>query len=359
MSIEIDFYEVLSVSKDADENTIKKAYRQLAMKYHPDRNPGDAEAENQFKKISQAYEVLSDPQKRQTYDRYGHEGLKGGGGQSAEDIFGGFSDLFDGLFGGMGGGGGRSRRKGDDLRYDLQVSLESCLQAQEKELEIPYDVECKTCTGSGAAPGTSAQTCSSCKGNGQINMGKGFISMITTCPTCRGKGKIIKSPCKGCRGSGLESEKRKISVTIPAGVDDGMRLRLSGKGEAGPKNGEPGDLYVIIHVEDHPRFQREENDLYSELTIDMIDACLGTQIKFQHLDGELDVSIPAGTQPDDRLTFKSKGMPSIQGRSRGNLILVLKVAIPKKLTEAQKDTLKAFKENTNSEDAKANTTDQD
>jgi molecular chaperone DnaJ len=345
MSVEIDFYEVLSVSKDADENTIKKAYRQLALKYHPDRNPGDTEAETQFKKVSQAYEVLSDPQKRQIYDRYGHEGLKGGGGQNAEDIFGGFSDLFEGLFGGLGGGsGGRSRRKGDDLRFDIQVSLESCLTAQEKELEIPYDVECKTCTGSGAAPGTSAQSCSTCKGNGQINMGKGFISMITTCPTCRGQGKIIKSPCKGCRGSGLESEKRKINVTIPAGIDDGMRLRVSGKGEAGPKGAQPGDLYVIVHVEDHPRFQREESDLYAELTIDMIDACLGAQIKFQNLDGEIDVTIPAGTQPEERLTFRGKGMPSIQGKNRGNLILVLKVAIPKRLSEDQKQILRQFKE---------------
>jgi molecular chaperone DnaJ len=341
-SVELDYYELLSVSKDADDHTIRSAYKKLALKYHPDRNQGDQEAESKFKQINQAYEVLSNAEKRQIYDQYGHEGLKNGGGASAEDIFGGFSSIFEGLFGG--GGGAKRRRKGDDLRYDIQLDLEDCLKSFEKELEIPYDVECKTCHGSGSADETKPQSCATCKGAGQVTMGQGFISMVTTCPHCKGKGKVIKNPCKTCRGSGLESEKRKISVTIPAGVDDGMNLRLTGKGEAAPKGGDPGDLYVVIHVNDHPRFEREKSSLITELEISMVDACLGATIDFQSIDQVIPVEIPAGCQPNHIIKLKDKGMPEVNRNRRGDLFIKVNIKIPQKLSEKQKELLMQFKE---------------
>ena len=259
MSID-DYYELLGVPKDAEASAIKKAYREQAMKYHPDRN-SDPEAEDRFKKIGDAYSVLSDENKRQVYDRYGHEGLKNQGfsGSSAQDIFNSFGDIFGDLFGFS--GGGRRSHRGADLRIKLILNLEECLKIQEQKIKIPRKISCRGCDGSGAEPGSQVQTCPTCQGRGQVAVGRGFISMSTTCPSCHGEGKFIPNPCHECRGKGQIQEEREVKVTIPAGVETGNRLRLSGMGEGGPPGGESGDLYVHIEIEEHPRFERHGADL--------------------------------------------------------------------------------------------------
>ena len=341
-----DYYEVLGVSKDADARKLKSAYRKLAMQYHPDRNPDDAEAEAKFKEISEAYEVLSNEEKRSIYDRFGKEGLQGQGfggfqGASVDDIFSQFGDIFGDLFGG--GGRRQRRRKGADLRYNLSVTLEECLERQERSIEIPYREPCEPCGGSGAAKGSSPVTCQTCGGVGKVNMGRGFISMVTSCPHCEGRGQRIERPCKKCRGGGLQERIDELTVHIPAGVDDGMRLRLSGKGEADPRGGESGDLFVVIHVDDHDRFRREGDALIAELEVDMIQAALGVELDFEGIDGPLKVKIPSGSQPDDIIKVSKAGMSQLNGRGpRGDLFLQLQVQVPKRLSKKQRAHLEAF-----------------
>ena len=341
-----DYYEVLGVERDVDARALKRAYRKLAMQYHPDRNQGDSEAEAKFKEISEAYEVLSDDEKRTIYDRFGHEGLQGQGfggfrESNVEDIFSHFGDIFGDLF----GGGRRGRpKRGADLRYNLAVTLEECLERQEKSIKIPYREPCDTCDGSGAAKGTQPVTCSTCGGVGKVNVGRGFISMVTTCPHCEGRGKVIKKPCKKCKGSGLQERVEELTVQIPAGVDDGMRLRLSGKGELDPRGGERGDLYVAIHVEEHDRFRREGDALIAELEVDMVQAALGATIDFDGLDGPLEISLPSGSQPDDIIKVPRKGMSQLNGRgARGDLFLQLRVQVPKRLSKKQRAHLEEFR----------------
>ncbi|MCA9547681.1 MAG: molecular chaperone DnaJ, partial [Myxococcales bacterium] len=302
--------------------------------------------EARFKEVSEAYEVLSDDEKRRIYDRFGHEGLKGrgfGGFSDVEDVFSHFGDLFGDLFGFGGRRGGR--RRGAHLRYELSLSLEECLRGLEKELELPRDHACQTCDGSGAAPGSKPETCSVCHGAGQVRVGRGFITMATTCPRCQGRGETIAKPCSACDGRGQVREIEKVTVRIPAGVDHGMKLRLNGKGQPGPEGGPPGDLYVIIHVADHPRFQRDGSELLAELPLEMADAALGTRIPFETLDGEThEVEVPAGTQPGTLLRLEGHGMPRLDGRpGRGDLHLHTVVRVPTDLTDSQRALLAQFR----------------
>ncbi|MFN3197023.1 MAG: molecular chaperone DnaJ [Bradymonadia bacterium] len=341
-----DYYDLLGVSRQASASELKKAYRKLAMKYHPDRNPGDTVAEEHFKEISEAYEVLSDDQKRQIYDRFGHEGLKsqgmGGGFADVGDIFGQFGDLFGDLFGG--GGGRRRRERGADLRYSLVLGLEECLTGVERELEIPRDHICDTCHGTGAHPDHPPVTCDMCGGNGQVFVSRGFIRMSTTCPKCQGQGRIITKPCPTCHGEGTRQEVSKVKVTIPPGVDHGMRLRLTGQGQPGPNGLPPGDLYVVIQVREHPRFERRDAELISVLKVDMVTATLGGTLPFEGLDESLEIEVPAGTQPGTLLRVAGQGMPTVERKhTRGDLHLQVQVAIPTQLTKKQRELLKEFR----------------
>ena len=336
-----DYYDLLGVSRSADAKEIKKAYRKLAMQYHPDRNP-TAEAEAKFKELSEAYEVLSGD-KRSIYDQYGHEGLKGqaGGFNNAEDIFSMFGDLF-----GFGGGGGRRRTRtprGSDYRFDIEVELEDCLERHEKEITVPYEKTCTPCDGSGAAPGSTPSTCSTCRGQGQVTIDHGILRMRQTCPSCQGQGQVIKKKCKRCKGSGKEPNEKKITLQIPAGVDHGMRLKLEGKGEPAPANGQPGDLFVVIHVADHAHFQREGQTLAREFKVDMITACLGGEIEVEGLDRTLTVKVPQGTQPEDTIRVPNEGVPKVNGSRRGDLYLQVVVEIPTQLNKIQRGHLEAFR----------------
>ena len=339
-----DYYELLGIDRNANAKEIKKSYRKLAMQYHPDRNPS-AEAEAKFKELSEAYEVLSNEEKRSIYDRYGHEGLKGHGGHGGmnpEDLFGSiFGDLF-----GFGGGGRRGRTRtprGSDLRFDIQIDLADCLTKHEKEILVPYDKECEACNGTGAHKGTSLKTCTTCHGHGQVTMDHGILRMTQTCPTCQGTGKVIKKACKVCNGTGRENDERKIKVTIPAGITHGSKLRVKGKGEPAPPGGEPGDLYIVVHVQKHEFLQREDENLLKEFKVDMITACLGGDLTTEGIDGMVDVQIPSGTQPDDLIRIRGEGMPRINSRHRGDLFLQVVVEIPKQLSQAQKEHLQAYR----------------
>lgn len=347
-----DYYDLLGVSRDSSASELKKAYRKQAMKYHPDRNPGDTVAEERFKEISEAYEVLSNDQKRHIYDRYGHEGLKsqgmGGGFSDVGDIFSHFGDLFEGIFGG--GGGRRQRNRGDDLRYPLPMTLEECLSGIERELEIPRDSSCGTCGGTGAHPDHPPTTCDMCGGAGQVYVSRGFIRMSTTCPKCQGAGQTITKPCGACHGQGSTREVGKVKVTIPPGVDHGMRLRLSGQGQPGPNGLPPGDLFVVIQIRDHPRFERRDTELVSILEVDMVTAAIGGSVPFEALDEKLSVKVAPGTQPGTMLRIPGQGMPSVERRStRGDLHLQVNVSIPTALSDEQVELLKAFQATTASQ----------
>jgi len=343
-----DYYDLLSVPRDADERTLKKAYRAAAMECHPDRNPGDAAAEARFKDISEAYEVLSDPQKRQIYDRYGHEGLKSQGfggfhGANVEDIFSHFSDLFGDFFGLGGGGGRRQARRGSDLLIEIEISLKECLDGVQRELEIPREHRCETCNGSGAAAGTQPQTCQGCGGTGQVQVVKGIFHMSSPCPRCRGQGRTIKDPCKPCHGRGRVRVTKTVKVGIPAGIESGMRLRVTGQGEEGPAGTPNGDLYVAVGVTPDPRFERQGPDLGAEVHVPMVKACLGGTFTFEALDGAVEVTLEPGTQPGTVLRVRGRGLPRIDNRSgRGDLHLRVAVDIPRRLTPAQIDLLKAL-----------------
>ena len=345
--MERDYYEVLGISKAASDNEIKKAYRKLAMKYHPDRNPDDKEAEDSFKQATEAYEVLSDSQKRQIYDTYGHEGLKSRGyqGPDFEDIFSSFGDIFGDIFGFGRADSRRSRQgpmRGSDLRYDLAISFLDAVHGISKDIEIERPDTCWTCEGTGLRPGHKAETCQTCQGKGQVVRAQGFFRMSTTCPHCRGEGETIKDPCNDCDGAGLVKSKKKVSLKIPAGIDTGAKMRLRGNGEGGRKGGPAGDLYVIIHVEPHEFFQREGDLIYCRFPLPMDQAALGCKPEVPTIHGTKKLSIPKGTQSGDIFKLKNEGVPHLRGGGQGDMIVEVKVVTPTKLTKKQKELLKQF-----------------
>jgi molecular chaperone DnaJ len=340
-----DLYEVLGVPQTADEGEIKKAYRRLAMKYHPDRNQGDAEAEERFKQVQAAYEVLSDSQKRAAYDRFGHAGIDpqaGAGGGGFGDIFG---DVFADIFGSGGGRGGRGGTgRGADLRYELEISLEEAFRGTVSTLDFPVLANCETCNGSGAKPGTAPVSCKTCGGHGQVRIQQGFFSLQQTCPTCRGAGQTISDPCPDCRGAGRVQRSKKLEVKIPPGVDTGDRIRLSGEGEAGRRGGPPGDLYVDIHLRPHPLFERDGGDLYTEVPISVVTAALGGELEVPSLEGRLNLTVPAGTQTGRVFRLRGKGMPSVRGREVGDLMVRATVETPVNLDDRQERLLRELGE---------------
>lgn len=343
-----DYYEILGVGRDATDQQVKSAYRKLALKFHPDRNPENRDAEERFKEAAEAYAVLADREKRSLYDRFGHAGVSGAGAGGGFDptIFADFSDIFAGLGDVFGFGdifGGRRRRggpqRGADLRYDLEITFEESASGAETTVQIPRDETCETCAGSGAAPGTSPETCAHCRGTGQLRYQQGFLTVARPCSNCRGTGKTIARPCQTCRGAGRITRERKLTVKIPAGIATGQRLRLYGEGEHGSNGGPPGDLYVVVHVQEHPFFQREGDDLYCELPISFPTVSLGGSVKVPTLNGHEELHIPAGTQPGERFRIRGKGMPNVSGRGHGDLHVIARVSVPKKLTREQKQLL--------------------
>lgn len=350
-----DYYELLGVSRNASADEIKKAYRKLAVKYHPDKNPDDKEAETKFKEVSQAYEVLSNESKRQQYDQFGHDAFtqRGGGGYGGagnvdpfdifSQVFGG--SIFDSFFGG--GGGGRSQngpRKGSDLRYDMQIDFEDAVFGVEKTVEIPRNDTCEHCHGEGSEPGSSKSTCSHCQGTGQVTVAQGFIRMRQTCPYCHGAGQRIEKPCKKCNGEGRTQKRKRIQIHIPAGVDTGARLRVSNEGEAGVRGGPHGDLYVVLHVKDHDIFRREDDNIICEVPVQFTKAVLGGKIKVPTLSGVAELNIPAGTQHGKTFRLRGKGIPSLRGYGRGDQLVKVQVEIPTHLSDNQKQKLREFEE---------------
>jgi len=343
-----DYYTVLGVEKNASEADLKKAYRRLAMKFHPDRNPDDQEAEASFKEVKEAYEVLSNAQKRAAYDQFGHAGVdpsagaggfRGAGGAGAgagfADIFG---DVFGDIFGGGRRGGGGPQR-GADLRYTLDISLEDAIKGTEIQIRVPTLDTCETCNGSGAKAGTSPTTCSTCGGHGQVRMQQGFFSVQQTCPNCRGAGKIITDPCGTCHGEGRVEKTKTLSVKVPAGVDNGDQIRLAGEGEAGEKGGPAGDLYVQMRLKEHPVFRREEDDLYCEMPVSFITAALGGELTVPTMDGKASIKIPAGTQSEKLFRLKSKGVRNVRSGHLGDLYCRVSVETPVNLSAKQKELL--------------------
>lgn len=348
MATKRDYYEVLGVQKTASIDEIKSSYRKLALKYHPDRNPDDAEAEAKFKEAAEAFEVLGDQDKRQRYDRYGHAGLEGTGFHeftNIHDIFEAFGDLFG--FGSMFGGGGRRQRgpgRGADLETDLRLTLEEAGRGVEKKVTVRRMGLCKTCKGSGCKPGSSAGVCSMCGGRGQVVRAQGPFRIATTCPTCRGKGTMITDPCRDCAGRGRVQESTEVTVEVPAGVDSGMHLRVRGQGEAGEPGGAPGDLYVLINIQPHKFFQREGSDLHCRLPLAFTQAALGSEVEVPTLQAKETVTIPAGTQPGETIRLRGKGMPDPRGGPRGDLVLHVQVEVPKKLAKRQEELLRELAE---------------
>lgn len=343
-----DYYEVLGVSRDADEGTIKKAYRRLAMKHHPDRNAGDAKSEELFKEAKEAYEVLTDENKRAAYNQYGHAGVdaaSGGGAGGAQGFSDAFSDIFGDIFGGGGGRGGRSNvHRGSDLRYNMEISLEESARGVEKKIRIPKMETCDTCHGDGSKPGSSPKTCPTCNGHGQVRMQQGFFSIQQTCPKCQGSGKIISDPCKSCHGAGRIKQHKTLSVKIPVGVDDGDRIRVSGEGEAGVNGGPPGDLYVVIQLASHSVFQRDADDLHCEIPISFTVAALGGEIEVPTLEGHAKIKIPAETQTGKIFRLRGKGIKGVRSHANGDLLCHVAVETPVKLTSRQKELLEELEE---------------
>jgi molecular chaperone DnaJ len=340
-----DYYEVLGVARTASAAEIKKAYRRMAMKYHPDRNPDNPEIEEKFKEVKEAYEVLSDEGKRQAYDQFGHAGVQGsggfgaGGGASFSDIFG---DVFGDIFGA--GRGRRGPARGADLRFDLEITLEQAVRGASVNITVPKYVNCATCDGSGAKPGSRPETCSTCHGHGQVRMQQGIFTVEQTCPHCRGSGRIIRHKCDNCHGRGRVRDEKTLKVKIPAGVDTGDRIRLAGEGELGEAGAPPGDLYVQVHVRRHPIFERDGEHLYTEVPIDFATAALGGELEVPTLDGRVVLKIPPETQTGKLFRLKGKGVPYVRGGGAGDLLCRVVVETPVKLTRQQKELLEAFRD---------------
>jgi len=347
-----DYYEVLGCQKGADDATLKSAYRKLAMQFHPDRNPGNAEAEAKFKEISEAYDTLKDAQKRAAYDRFGHAAFEGGsrGPQGfGPEFTSSMSDIFEDIFGDfMGGGGGRgrqsaSRLRGSDLRYNLEISLEESFEGRTVEIDVPTLVGCTTCDGSGAKPGTGTHTCRQCNGHGKVRAAQGFFTIERTCPVCQGRGEMMDEPCTDCGGQGRRQQNRKLSVDIPKGIEDGTRIRLANEGEAGVRGGPPGDLYIFISIIPHELFQRDGADLYARVPIAMTTAALGGEFEVPTLDGaRAKVKVPTGTQPGQRVRLKGKGMPVLRTKDVGDLYVQLDIETPQSLSRRQRELLEEF-----------------
>lgn len=348
-----DYYEVLGLSRNASDDEIKKAFKRMAMKYHPDRNPDDEAAIEKFKEAKEAYDILSDPQKRTAYDQFGHAGVDPsaaggagfgggfGGGASFSDIFG---DVFGDIFGGGGGRSGQRVYRGADLRYNLELSLEEAVRGNTVSIRVPTHVTCEACDGSGAKKGTSPTTCTTCGGHGQVRMQQGFFSLQQTCPRCHGSGQIITDPCPACHGHGRVEKTKTLSVKVPAGVDTGDRIRLSGEGEAGENGGPPGDLYVHIQVKQHPIFERDGNDLYCEVPVSIVTAALGGELEVPTLDGRVKLKIPAESQSGKMFRMRGKGVKSVRGESIGDLMCRITLETPVNLTLKQKELLKQLDE---------------
>ncbi|MCJ2177723.1 molecular chaperone DnaJ [Novosphingobium album (ex Hu et al. 2023)] len=349
---EIDYYELLEVSRDADDKVLKSAYRKLAMRYHPDKNPGCSDSEARFKQINEAYDVLKDPQKRAAYDQYGHaafqQGMGGGGAGGMGAEFGDIGDIFESIFGsafGGAGGGRQQQRRGADLRYDMEVSLEEAFRGKQTEITIEVSQTCEPCSGSGAEPGTSKRTCQMCAGHGKVRAQQGFFVVERTCPTCHGRGEVIEKPCRSCGGEGRVDMPQTLQVDVPPGVDSGTRIRLSGKGEAGPFGAPPGDLYIFLHVKRHKVFERDGTTLITRVPITFTTAALGGSIEIPGIDGEMiAIDIPAGIQSGKQLRKRGSGMPVLQGRGRGDLVIEITVETPTKLTARQKELLRELQE---------------
>lgn len=340
-----DYYDTLGVNRDASDDDIKKAYRKLAMKHHPDRNPDSKEAEDKFKEVKEAYEILSDGQKRAAYDQFGHAGVDPNaagarGGQGFGDFADAFSDIFGDIFGGRGGGGRSNVYRGADLRYNMEISLEEAARGCEKQIRIPSHENCDVCHGSGAKPGTQPKTCPTCGGHGQVRVSQGFFSIQQTCPTCHGSGKQITDPCHKCHGAGQVKTHKTLNVKIPPGVDEGDRIRLSGEGEAGQNGGPAGDLYVVTHIKAHPVFQRDGMDLHCEMPISFATAALGGEVEIPTLDGLAKVKIAAETQSGRQYRLRGKGIKSVRGSDYGDLLCHVVVETPINLTERQKELLR-------------------
>jgi molecular chaperone DnaJ len=344
LSAKKDYYELLAVSRNASEEEIKKAYRRLALQLHPDRNPGDKQAEEKFKEVSEAYQILSDAEKRAKYDQYGHAAFgESGPFAGGFDFTAGFEDVFGDIFGEFfGGGGRRGRGRGDDLRYNLTLKFEEAVSGTEKKIKIPRHGQCETCRGSGARAGTTPQTCPTCRGRGQVNFQQGFFSVSRTCSQCQGQGTIIKDPCASCGGSGRLRKLHTLSVKIPSGVDTGSRLKLRGEGESAPAGGTPGDLYVVIQVEPHPIFVRENQDIFCDVPISFAQATLGAEIDVPTLNGKVKMKIPPGTQSGKVFRMKGKGISDVQGYHQGDQHVRVFVETPTHLTARQKELLREF-----------------
>jgi molecular chaperone DnaJ len=350
--MQVDFYETLGVAKGCDDKELKAAFRKLAMQFHPDRNPGDDACEHKFKEINQAYEILKDPQKRAAYDRFGHAAFENGGmGRGAANGFaaGGFADIFEDIFGEMMGGRQRrssgGRERGADLRYNMEISLEEAYAGKTAQIHVPTSVQCSECSGSGAKPGTQPTTCPLCSGSGRVRAAQGFFSIERTCPQCQGRGQTIKDPCPKCAGNGRVTEERSLSVNIPAGIEDGTRIRLAGEGEAGLRGGPSGDLYIFLSVKPHEFFQRDGADLYCRVPISMTTAALGGSFEVATLDAtQTRVKVPEGTEHDRQFRLKGKGMPVLRQSQMGDLYIQVAVETPQNLSRRQRELLEEFEQ---------------